>query len=397
MNSAPETPRESLRELGELLDRRRADVAAAATVIGFDGFIDQVLRVVEERRGPGRFVPVADIRGFAGWIGSCAGKSGMREVLLDEVAPGGCTMNMGDGMAAAGVPVDCFAVLGEPPAAAFAPWLAKFRTVRALPLDHGHATIFEFGDGKLIFCRLSHFERFDGDFLAAHLPVAEYLAACRAAKAIVITCWSTFPFMNDCWEWLLDRVFAAVSHRPWFYFDLADPASRSGADRRRMIGLLGRFAGCGPAALSLNLSEANHLATTLGLPAADDSRAAVEALAVALRERAAVAEVGIHRVRAATVASAADGVWTVAGPYCRQPKKSTGAGDRFNAGYCLGLELGLAPVPRLLLGTAMSGFYVRHARSASLDELIAFVGRWADGESLMGGEAVFPSQDPIPG
>jgi sugar/nucleoside kinase (ribokinase family) len=59
--------------------------------------------------------------------------------------------------------------------------------------------------------------------------------------------------------------------------------------------------------------------------------------------------------------------------YCAKPKKSTGAGDRFNAGYCLGLLLKLDARSRLVCANASAGFFVREARSASLPELAQFI------------------------
>jgi hypothetical protein len=56
-----------------------------------------------------------------------------------------------------------------------------------------------------------------------------------------------------------------------------------------------------------------------------------------------------------------------------------GAGDRFNAGWLAGGLLGLAAEERLLLGVAVSGFFVRAARSGSISEIIDFLRCWADG------------------
>jgi len=44
------------------------------------------------------------------------------------------------------------------------------------------------------------------------------------------------------------------------------------------------------------------------------------------------------------VAADPSGTASVEGPFCPKPLKSTGAGDRFNAGYCLGLIAANTPV-----------------------------------------------------
>ncbi len=42
-------------------------------------------------------------------------------------------------------------------------------------------------------------------------------------------------------------------------------------------------------------------------------------------------------------------------PFCANPVKSIGAGDRFNAGYCVGLMLRCEPLDRLQIAVATSG------------------------------------------
>ena len=55
------------------------------------------------------------------------------------------------------------------------------------------------------------------------------------------------------------------------------------------------------------------------------------------------------------------------------PKLTTGAGDHFNAGFCIGRLLGMDLAESLQIGVATSGFYVRNARSPKLDDLKKFL------------------------
>jgi sugar/nucleoside kinase (ribokinase family) len=57
----------------------------------------------------------------------------------------------------------------------------------------------------------------------------------------------------------------------------------------------------------------------------------------------------------------------------------TAAGDRFNAGYCLGLLTGGSAEDCLILGSAVSGFFVRKARSPSRTEVVELLHQWAEG------------------
>ncbi len=144
-----------------------------------------------------------------------------------------------------------------------------------------------------------------------------------------------------------------------------------------MLAVLPGFEKAGPTVLGLNGTEANVLARVLDMPPAADELPPVMNQAGALRARLGISQVVTHCVRFAAVADR-HGVYGGPGPYCAHPKKSTGAGDRFNAGYCSGLMLGFDSNASLYLGCASSGFFVRHARSASPSELAEFIGEWAE-------------------
>jgi sugar/nucleoside kinase (ribokinase family) len=63
----------------------------------------------------------------------------------------------------------------------------------------------------------------------------------------------------------------------------------------------------------------------------------------------------------------------VVGPFTAKPKITTGAGDHFNAGFCVGRMLGLDLAASLQIGVATSGFYVRQAKSPRLEDLKKFL------------------------
>ncbi len=67
---------------------------------------------------------------------------------------------------------------------------------------------------------------------------------------------------------------------------------------------------------------------------------------------------------------------------CAKPVLTTGAGDNFNAGFCLGQALGLSPLDALTLGVSTSGYYVRNAKSPSFAQVIEFVRDWNAGKLL---------------
>ncbi|HEY9247845.1 MAG TPA: hypothetical protein VIO38_01890, partial [Rariglobus sp.] len=208
---------------------------------------------------------------------------------------------------------------------------------------------------------------------AGLLADGAYARACGNAGLIALTDWSLYPHMTEVWRFLQHEVYAHLTHHPRFFIDLVDPSGRTETDILAMLGALRDFDSAGPLTLGLNGNEANTLARLLHLPPCEHTVAGSSLpLAASLRAKLGVSEVVIHHIKSAAV-SAPDGDAVRLGPYCAQPKKSTGAGDRFNSGYALGALLGLSPDERLLCACAGSGFFVREARSASVSELAGFL------------------------
>lgn len=373
MNSAP--------ELLSLADRvQAAAIQSCRVVTGFDGFVDEMISLVGERTSLDEFTPVPDIATFGKLIASAAGHSSLREIVVNDVHPGGCAVNLADGLASLGARVDCFATLGEPVHAAFGEIAAKCRGFHSWGREPGRTLAFEFNDGKLMFSSVKQLAEFTPEAVSGFLKSGAYQSACAEAQVIALTDWTLYPHMTSVWQLLQREVYAGLGHRPHFFIDLVDPSGRTAADLLEVAGILRDFEPVGPLCLGLNGNEANILCRLHGLDPAPAEAAPEETLAqaFALRSRLEITRVVIHHIPFA-VSADADGGFMQPGPYCANPKKSTGAGDRFNAGVCLGLALGYNAADSLALGCGVSGFFVRNARSATQAELVAFLRQWSAG------------------
>jgi sugar/nucleoside kinase (ribokinase family) len=100
-------------------------------------------------------------------------------------------------------------------------------------------------------------------------------------------------------------------------------------------------------------------------------------MARSLTRRLPISAVIIHPVTYALAASG-DSVDVVNGPYIPRPKITTGAGDHFNAGFCLGKLLGFSNSMSVLTGVTTSGYYVATGRSPQIAELAQMLRNWPD-------------------
>lgn len=355
-------------------DLARRLVSAAPTlarqvaVTGFDGFVDEMISVVGTRSNLQTWTPVPTIAQFGDLVRAAAGRSSLREIVVHRQEAGGCAVNLGDGLAALGVQVDCYATLGTPRSSAFDVLAQRCRHVESWGREPGRTLALEFQDGKLMLSAVQQLQEFTPALLAREIPAGRFRQSCMEASLIALTDWTLYPHMTDCWVHLQQDVFPALRQRPWLFIDLVDPSSRSRDDVRKMLEALPRFEETGPTVLGLNGNEASQVAHCLGIPAAGEAPEEICAQAAAIREKLNIERVVIHLIRRA-VSADRNGTAAVEGFHCPSPKKSTGAGDRFNAGYCTGLLLNASPAECLTIGCAASGWFVREARSGSLAEI----------------------------
>jgi len=369
-----------LSSLAATLGQNAEKIKNFHVVSGFDGFVDEMINVVHERKGHADWTHVKDIDTFGSMIKAAAGRSSLREIVIHRNDPGGCSVNLGDGLISLGVPLHNFATLGNPRHPAFDDFAARCKMCVSWGKSYGRTLAFEFQDGKVMLSAVTQLAELDGALIDQVLADGVFEAECKKAGLIAMTNWTLYPHMTAVWRKLQQEVYRKLTQRPWIFLDLVDPSSRAKEDIAEMLVALKDFEKYGRTILGVNGNEGNIVAGLLGLPSAENNPEAVAAQAAQIRESLGISEVVTHCVKFAAMADNT-GQYSADGPYCANPKKSTGAGDRFNAGYCCAQLLGLDPVSRLTMGNATSGFFVRQARSASCAELVGFVRAWADGKT----------------
>jgi sugar/nucleoside kinase (ribokinase family) len=112
----------------------------------------------------------------------------------------------------------------------------------------------------------------------------------------------------------------------------------------------------------------------------DHSPEGLSKLGLKIQERIPVNTIVIHPTTYALAVSAGC-VSLAEGPFTPKPRITTGAGDHFNSGFCLGKLLGFDDSLCLLTGVATSGYYVRTANSPTLADLVQLLKSWPGANS----------------
>lgn len=363
----------------EALAKAQNEIKTKHALLGFDGFVDEIVRVVDKRYSLSEHSVIPNIAQFAGRISQAAGKSTNVELVVQKMKLGGNGPIMANALAVLGAQVTYIGNLGYPTLHPIFAELAKRAAVISIA-DPCHTDALEFDDGKLMLGKIEPLNEITWENLVRHVGEEKFAQLLAESHLVGLMNWTMIPFMAEIWENLLRRLCPQLpeeSKSHFIFFDLADPAKRLAEDIRAAVELIAKFQNYFQVILGTNEKESFEIAEVLGIEQPDNRKASMMRMAAAIRAKLGVYNVVIHPVQYAVAASASE-VKFVDGPWEPKPLISTGAGDHFNAGFCLGRLLGLNLEMSLLAGVTSSGFYVRSAQSPRIDDLIEFLQNWPD-------------------
>jgi hypothetical protein len=354
-------------------------------IIGLDGFVDEIVHLVDKRQDYANFTRIPTIAAWGERISRAAGLSTNLEMVTVQTKLGGNGPILSNALLEYGVELTYVGNLGVPDIhPVFRPMAEKAKKVYSIA-NPGHTDAAEFEDGKVMLGK--HFTLKDITWDAmkdAMGGAAGIAAAVDECHLLGMENWTMLPHMSNIWECMVKEMFPLMKERgekSFAFFDLADPEKRTKEDIREAMHLIGMFETKFRAVLGLNEKELYEIAAVFDIPV-DETLPNEEKLETTCK--LVYAAMGIHCLVVHPVHTACCVIggeyYDVSGPYCAKPVLTTGAGDNFNSGFCLGMSLGLAPLQALLLGVSTSGFYVRNAHSPSFEQVIGFIQSWADGK-----------------
>ncbi|MDB6173151.1 MAG: hypothetical protein JWL59_2462 [Chthoniobacteraceae bacterium] len=359
-------------QVSEQLHDARDRLARSRVLVGFDGFVDTILHVVAQRESTTQYSRMDRMGDFSGRIGEAAGHSANFEFVTQMVKLGGNGPIMANALVSYGTPLTYIGNLGSPnPHPVFSD-LTKRAKVYSIA-EPGYTDAIEFDDGKLMFGKHESLKDVSWETLIAHVPEDELVALFSDSTLISLVNWTMLTQMTAIWEKILSHIAPRLEgERRWLFIDLADPAKRSREDISAALKQIAKFEGHFRVVLGLNFAESRQIGEVLGLGTVEETYGTVTHHASQIRDLLKIDTVVIHPTHFAS-ASDASGSAHVVGPFILKPKITTGAGDHFNAGFCIGRILGLDISACLQIGVATSGYYVRHAESPGLDDLTKFL------------------------
>ncbi len=357
----------------------RETAAKLSAFLGLDGFVDDIIHVVDKRKDAESFEKLATISKFSERLAGAAGKSTNVELVTRLRKLGGNGPIMANAMSMFGVKVTYLGNLGYPALHPIFNDFARTSEVHSIA-EPGYTDALEFDDGKIMMGKHSSLKEVTWENIQSRYGREPFIKKFSQCEFVGFVNWTMLPYMSNIWEALQTEVCPQMpTPRRTMFFDLADPEKRKAEDISGALKLISRFQKYFDVILGLNEKEAYEIGKVLGLKIQPSTPECLSRLAREINRHLKLSTLVVHPVTYALAVSN-DEVSVVEGPYVGQPLITTGAGDHFNAGFCIGKLLGLDNAMSLLTGVTTSGFYVRTAQSPTLEQLADMMRHWTPRE-----------------
>lgn len=342
---------------------RKAEAGSKHITVGFDGFVDTIVRPLRQAASQGTAAQAFEtIRQFGEFLISKAEKSCSVELAVEARQLGGNLPFLSRAAGGLGADVSCIGMLGEQ--GSVDPLFASMPCTLYPFASPGQSTCMEFDDGKVLLasdCTLSD-EPWRLVEAATDGKARELF--CQADLLALVN-WSELSFAHALWQCVLDAVAAEAADKKRFaFFDLCDVSRKSMEELHAVLCVIGRFAAYRTAILSLNENEAQITAERLL-----SGQTEPEEIAQAVRAAYGIDEVIVHTIRESVLATPR-GVTRQATDFVERPKISTGAGDNFNGAFCFATVMGLTDVDCIAFANAFAHRYITTGRNPTLQDMI---------------------------
>jgi hypothetical protein len=365
----------NLEYLSELLQAAEEKLSSKKIAAGLDGFIDSIVKVINYKDAGNEPVFFNTIEEFGSYI---SGKKGSgfsleSEELFQKI--GGNMPIMSNAMACMGTQVNCIGAFGVP---AIVPVFREMHSNCKLFsfTNPGFTTAIEFTDGKMMLAQMTDLNHANWNTINQALGLETIITVFKESDLFCLVNWSELDNSNEIWKGILEDVVAAqidTETNKQFFFDLSDCSKRSPAAIKTALDLINQFNNYGSVTLSLNRNEAGIVfQNCFGEIAGQD----LEATGGRLFDYLNVNTLIIHSART-SIAWDQHGSYVSAPVFIAEPTISTGAGDNFNAGFCIARLLGGSVAASVELANIVSHLYMRTGKSPDLQMLHAYISELA--------------------
>lgn len=371
--------RSNIKSLVTKLKQNKEYLRHINSCIGFDGYVDEIIRVVKSRDSLSDYEVFSTIEEFADSIRVASNNSSDIEIIVQEVKMGGNAPIMANAMANLGVSVKCIGTFG----AKKIHDVFKVRNSRLKVISIGEAAYshaFEFSDGKLMFGKAETLNNISWEKIISKVGIQQFIDYFSDSQLIGMANWSSIIHMNDILNSIYKEVTPVIDamslNNKYCFFDIADPSKRKSEDLIEFMSILKSFSKRLKVILGLNEKEARILFSLLNNDVNAEEND-INYIAKYIYNSIGIDTLVVH-TKTMAIAVAEGELLESNGFFVSKPIILTGSGDNFNAGFCIGKVLKLTLEECLMLGNATSSYYVKQGRSPKFNELIGYLNKYSE-------------------
>jgi len=358
-------------ELISTIKNNRSLIAAKKITAGFDGFIDSIVKIIRDKQEQKPTSLFKKIKEFGGYITEKAGASFSLELEEVSLKSGGNMPNLANALGRLGAKVNCVGALGYPQIHAIFKTLPSGCQLYSFA-EPGTATALEFNDGKIMLAQMGQLNNLGWNKIKNIIGIDTLLSLYRESDMYCIVNWSEIDASTDIWKGLLKDVLPAcidTSEKKTAFFDLSDCSKRSDDSIKQALLLLKKFTKYTKVILGLNKNEAGQIYRVLFGKKADEN---LQHSGGSIFEKLKIDTLLLHSSREA-IAYNKRGSFSARSFFINDPAISTGAGDNFNAGFCIANLLKLNPALSVVFANCVAALYIKTGISPELSDVINYL------------------------
>src|SRR5690242_14977104 len=269
-------------------------VSKMTAFVGLDGFVDDILHVVDKRESAEKYLRLPTIAQLAERLAAAAGRSTNIELVSQLTKLGGNGPIMANALASFGLKVTYLGILGYPNLHPVFADFAKRAEVHSIA-EPGYTDALEFEDGKIMLGKHQSLKQMNWDNIKSRFGKDKFASKFGSAELIGFVNWTMLTYMSDIWSAVLKEICPGMKGaRRKLFIDLADPEKRTSDDILRALELIGEFQKHFDVILGLNEKESDEIGKNLGLKTTDHSPEGLQKLCREIHNRVRVDTLVVH-------------------------------------------------------------------------------------------------------
>lgn len=341
--------------------------------IGFDGFTDEIISVVDKILDADNQTYFETIESFGKKLTDASNKSCNFELAVKKTKLGGNAPIFTNALLEGGHKIVFAGAIGEGQVEPLFEQMAN-RCSQTFPLASSAKTeALEFKDGKIILGKMDSFKKITFDHLISKIGEKNLFEILDRSHLFASVNWTMLTHLTKIWKNILKIApkFSKKDFSRILFVDLADPSKRTEKDLKEALKTLAELSTYYNVILGLNIAEAEIISKLFGMEYQTEPIETIKDSTLKLFNQLKIFRLLVHHSTFA-ISQDIDDQIHMPSLHVKEPVLTTGAGDNFNAGYCNALLHELEKKDCLMAAIATAGFYVRFGHSPSMQELEAF-------------------------